>query len=111
MKGAKPEAIASANRVSQWTNDEDAVSEELKLILNEDNLGRNQVTTKLEDDIRTEIICESDTDDDDEGLFSNMYDWAYSDRGIQYKQSSIFQTAEDQCLTTLAQLRKRCFSA
>merc|ERR1719428_962709 len=108
MKGAKPEAIANANRVSQWTNDEDAVSEELKLILNEDNSERN---TKLEDDLCTEIICESDTDDDEDGLLSTMYDWAYSDRHIQYKQSSIFQTAEDQCLTTFAQLRKRCFSA
>jgi len=33
MKGAKPEAIVSADRVSKWTNDEDAVAKELERIL------------------------------------------------------------------------------
>jgi len=40
MKGAKEEAIASANRVSKWTNDEDAVAEELKLILKTDKKSK-----------------------------------------------------------------------
>mmetsp|Transcript_4431 Transcript_4431/g.4904 ORF Transcript_4431/g.4904 Transcript_4431/m.4904 type:complete len:285 (+) Transcript_4431:314-1168(+) len=36
MKSAKPEAIASANFVSEWTNDEDAVAKELEILLNEE---------------------------------------------------------------------------
>merc|ERR1719156_100753 len=41
MKGAKPEAIASADRVSQWTNDEDAVAKELQIILVEEVQQQN----------------------------------------------------------------------
>jgi len=33
MRGSKPEALAAADRVNLWTNDEDAVAKEIELLL------------------------------------------------------------------------------
>jgi len=43
MKGANEEAIASANRVSKWTNDEDAVAKELEIIIKADKEPRKNI--------------------------------------------------------------------